>query len=774
MKETSSPLDRRAYRAPLIAVLLVVFFGLACLSMRQKSITTDEVPHISAGYSYWKTASFRLNPEHPPLVKLLAGFPLLFLNPTFDTTASQWQQAEANPAMQYPIAHRFLFHTPENLAKHRALLFWSRMPTILLGLVLCWYVYILARFLYGTRAGLVSLTLIVFSPTVLAHTRLVTTDVAITAFWVAATYHMAKYLRSPTYTQLLGCGLATGLAMAAKFSGLFTLLIIGTVGFLCLFIPGSPWSPAGKGKWADDIKSRFGRYALSMAILVAIAASVVCLSYFVISAAQFFAGFGRVWENHDPNYQVFLWGRYRAGGFKEYFIVATLVKVPLGTLLLGAIGGLWFRRTGQSLSWPERLLVLMPALLTFAGASLLMKNLGIRYILPSLPLLFLLGGRTAKLSWARKQPGALVIHALVFWTVTSSILAFPDYIPYFNQIAGGSRGGARVLDDSNIDWGQDWIAVAAYQKKQDIEELRTMSINQIDPHLVYGVKGRPMGMEEIYKPETGWYAVGAHALARNTLFGPNLPVRFDWRTKYEPVRIVGATYIYRFLILEPGQQSPEDFQGVVLTRDELYHQALERLNRYLDIRPDSSDLYVLRAEVQAELQKQIEAGSDLEACRLKAREAVQAAQSALSRAPAVTKELLYANLPVFQEQARSLSLCSTVALEILAPGEAMGCLHEGLAVIDAFQNVDSRMRPDAFWTDIHTIRLQFTLGLANAHALSLAMGGNDEDRRLVHHYIDEFNRLCAQLGLRQSVNAEALINLQQNRFRKDSPAGPPP
>ncbi len=42
--------------------------------------------------------------------------------------------------------------------------------------------------LYGSTAGLLSLTLWVFCPNILAHARLITTDVAATSMGVLATY----------------------------------------------------------------------------------------------------------------------------------------------------------------------------------------------------------------------------------------------------------------------------------------------------------------------------------------------------------------------------------------------------------------------------------------------------------------------------------------------------------------------------------------------------------------------------------------------------------
>src|SRR5215813_12819993 len=53
------------------AALIVIFSLQALLALPRLSATLDEVPHLASGYSYWKTWDFRMNPEHPPLAKLL-------------------------------------------------------------------------------------------------------------------------------------------------------------------------------------------------------------------------------------------------------------------------------------------------------------------------------------------------------------------------------------------------------------------------------------------------------------------------------------------------------------------------------------------------------------------------------------------------------------------------------------------------------------------------------------------------------------------------------
>src|SRR6266566_9192854 len=108
----------------LAAISLVFLFCTqALLAIPYLSATTDEPVHLAAGYSYWQTRDFRMNPEHPPLAKLLAALPLLAINPEFDTTHDDWKTA-----LEYQFGFNFLY------GNHAVqLLFWSRAAMVLVA-----------------------------------------------------------------------------------------------------------------------------------------------------------------------------------------------------------------------------------------------------------------------------------------------------------------------------------------------------------------------------------------------------------------------------------------------------------------------------------------------------------------------------------------------------------------------------------------------------------------------------------------------------------------
>jgi hypothetical protein len=76
------PLARMSKRTAIILVsfLFAIFAAELFFSIRQQSQTVDESVHIFSGYQYWKHRDFGANPEHPPLVKIMATLPLLELN----------------------------------------------------------------------------------------------------------------------------------------------------------------------------------------------------------------------------------------------------------------------------------------------------------------------------------------------------------------------------------------------------------------------------------------------------------------------------------------------------------------------------------------------------------------------------------------------------------------------------------------------------------------------------------------------------------------------
>ena len=137
---------------------------------------SEDDDHIFAGYMSWKHAEFGLNPEHPPLVKLLATLPLLPLHLREPVLQNRFFKAEA-----YLSGRDFLFgNEPEYSAD--TLVFRARMAAATLTILLALLVYFATREMFGGGPALLALLLLVFEPNIVAHGAYVTTDIGVSCF----------------------------------------------------------------------------------------------------------------------------------------------------------------------------------------------------------------------------------------------------------------------------------------------------------------------------------------------------------------------------------------------------------------------------------------------------------------------------------------------------------------------------------------------------------------------------------------------------------------
>jgi hypothetical protein len=159
-------------------------------------------------------------------------------------------------------------------------------------------------------------------------------------------------------------------------------------------------------------------------------------------------------------------------------------------------------------------------------------------------MLFIWISRIAPDYWTNRI-GRVVLVLLFSWQVWSGVSTFPNYIPFFNELAGGPSGGPDILDDSNIDWGQGLKQAAAYVRENGIQNVFVCSFSPFDNPQYYGLPPNvlPTQMMEkvLYKsPAAGTYIISAHFIARMKTLDP------AWRL-YRPVARIGESlWVYRF------------------------------------------------------------------------------------------------------------------------------------------------------------------------------------------------------------------------------------
>ncbi|MFZ1654904.1 MAG: glycosyltransferase family 39 protein [Candidatus Moraniibacteriota bacterium] len=247
-----------------LALMMVAFFALSILISYQESTTMDEKAHIPAGYSYVQYQDMRINPEHPPLLKDLAGLALLPLNPAMPKSDPLWESGDwldlstfpEGPARTWGLAQWAfgdkLLHQNGNDAN--LVTFWARFPFILVSLLLGFFIFRWTKELAGTVAGLFAALLYFFDPNIIGHSHYVTTDIGIAAFMFFAFYFFVRFLKNPSPQNIFWSGLFLGLAQLAKFSAVLLFPIFGMFAVLyglALTVETVP------GAWKRRLKNAF-------------------------------------------------------------------------------------------------------------------------------------------------------------------------------------------------------------------------------------------------------------------------------------------------------------------------------------------------------------------------------------------------------------------------------------------------------------------------------------------------------------------------------------
>lgn len=536
--------------------LLALALAAPLLILRNKSATYDEVTHLPSGYSYLATGEIHLNAQHPPLIKELCAYPLLFLNLKSPIQWGILKRPDLPQGFEWAFGREFLFSQDAD-----RILFWGRVPAVLASLCLAALIMVWAGQLWGKAAGLLALALYVFDPTITAHSQLVTTDVGCAFFSTLFLFFLRRFLTNPCWTNLALPGLSLGLALGTKFSALILLPIALLLIGLSLWVKGP--GPSGRSETRDassrlpalfhQFLSGFGDPSFFKRACAALlfTALTVALAYLVLWALYFFPrdplfywqGMKTVYRDHAPNHEFYLMGELSKQGWWYFLLVAWLVKTPVPTLLILGTALVLFI-CGRRRNWLEEAFVLAPAIIYFAAYSAGASNLGIRYLIPCFPFFFIFSARAA--SWAAGR-AVVALLACLLWLGWEFAAIWPDHLSYFNQLAGGPNRGTEWLDDSNVDWGQGLIQLREYLKRKPVEEYWFCYFGSGVPGY-YGVQQKPIADTGLMKPE-GMLILSAHCVARMRAvlwrqFGTSSE---NWMLHKAPRDIVGhAYYIYDF------------------------------------------------------------------------------------------------------------------------------------------------------------------------------------------------------------------------------------
>ena len=463
---------------PALMCLLFLLNGLSD-AFRNSAVADEVGGHMACGYLYWHCGEYSGGIANFPLPHLLIALPVVALGYSYELFTEQ---------------HLILF----------------RLPVLLLGLLAGVTVYRFAAELYGRRPALIALALFSLSPNILAHASLATLDFPIAFFVLLTVYALWCYVQRPHWARMFALSAALACALTTKVQALLLVPLVLVV--LAVSFGGRLWHREKRlallGPWL---------------LLPVVPWVFINLVYLHVPAfpgdllpAPFLEALERKLAHATgaavPLQVAYLMGAYSAEGWWYYFPLAVMLKTPLPTLALAALG-LARQPTRRCL-----LFVILPIAVFLGAAMATSLNIGLRHVLIIYPFLFMLAGKGAERLWTRSWRG-LVLALLGAGYLWQAVLIGSHHLCYFNVLTGGSRHGHRCLIGSNYDWGQNDHFLRRYVNRRG---------------LPYQINPGP------FRPTTGRILVNANAL--HGLYGGGGPTAYAWLERFEPVGQIAYTW----------------------------------------------------------------------------------------------------------------------------------------------------------------------------------------------------------------------------------------
>jgi hypothetical protein len=531
--------------APRIVLLACVTVAMARIVMTYPVFnqTWDEPAHIAAGMEWIDRGRYTYEPLHPPLARVFTAIGPRLAGIRSADQANIWLEGNA------------ILHAGGRYYRNLSLARLGVLPFLIVAMLV---VFAWAGRLGGAVAAGAAVVLFSTLPPILAHGGIATTDMAITAMVVLALYQMVRWLDAPTAKHSVWLGVAIAAAFLSKFSALLFLPAGGAAIAMARWLArrNAPEAavPTGRTRglriaYLTTLIVIWAGYRFALGPLTAGADAPVASTTAsdplarlaaapVYPAPALFEGIGQLAAKNRAGHKSYLLGQVRDSGWWYFFPVALSMKTPLAFLVLFGIGAVAATRAPPG---SERARQLGPLLIAAAFLLVCLPsriNIGLRHLLPIYPFLAITAGigvvSLTRAGSARLARASLAV-TLVGWQLVASFRSHPDYLAYFNELAGGHP--ERILVDSDLDDGQDLRRLAdtlrarhvpsvwlAYAGSATVAEHGLPPVRWLQPH------------ERV----TGWVAASLYSLKLGSLDRPGHD-DFAWLEEYTPVAQVGRS-----------------------------------------------------------------------------------------------------------------------------------------------------------------------------------------------------------------------------------------
>ena len=499
----------------LFVVLTILLFAVFAFQLVyhavRTSATVDEPFHILAGHRHWQCGDFGINPEHPPLLKLLATAQLNFRQ----LSELPWECGSRFTPKFDGFSYGSTFIVENGVD---SVVISSRVAASLMSLLLALLVCLAAWEMFGRWEALTALAIVAFEPSLIAFGSLVLTDMAISATAFGAVYALYRFGKNHTWPRFFITAFAVGLMLAAKHSAVIFVGILFALLIADAFLFRRPGIPL-LHRVLLPVATFAGLFLIGLAILWSFygfryraipnyAAPTISVSDYIkengrpesvkgfparvtnaISRTHIFPeayvlGMADVIAWGSRNTVIF--GRNYAVGKWFFFPVAFTVKTNIALLFLLPLG-LTFLCLGRE-KWREGLFLLMPPVVFFIFASSSDFTNSVRHILPVYGFLIVLSSAGAIWICRKFNTFRYALVALLVFNAAAAIRTAPNYLAFANDLWGGYENTHRIFLS---DIGQNMKLVSEYLARENVQDCWIVAL--VHPEMIRSVQPcRPM------------------------------------------------------------------------------------------------------------------------------------------------------------------------------------------------------------------------------------------------------------------------------------------